>query len=163
YSTETGKREGRLSFNVGQGTQDLGFRSDTDILFVTRPATKVTFRVRDFDDRPTTGSFLIRDRQGRVYPSQAKRLAPDFAFHEQIYRGDGERVKLPAGDYTIECARGPEYLPQTESVTLSGKPQPLTFRLQRWVDPSRLGWWSGDHHIHAAGCAHYTNPTEGVS
>jgi hypothetical protein len=25
-----------------------------------------------------------------------------------------------------------------------------------------LGWWSGDHHIHAAGCAHYTNPTEGV-
>ena len=25
-----------------------------------------------------------------------------------------------------------------------------------------MGWWSGDHHIHAAGCAHYTNPTEGV-
>ncbi|SVA54354.1 uncharacterized protein METZ01_LOCUS107208 [marine metagenome] len=25
-----------------------------------------------------------------------------------------------------------------------------------------MGWWSGDHHIHAAGCAHYKNPTEGV-
>ena len=24
------------------------------------------------------------------------------------------------------------------------------------------GFYSGDHHIHAAGCAHYTNPTEGV-
>ena len=23
------------------------------------------------------------------------------------------------------------------------------------------GFYSGDHHIHAAGCAHYTNPTEG--
>src|SRR5207248_11383198 len=38
YSKVTGKREARLSFNVGQGTQDLGFRSDTDILFTTRPA-----------------------------------------------------------------------------------------------------------------------------
>ena len=30
------------------------------------------------------------------------------------------------------------------------------------MDPSLSGWWSGDHHIHAAGCAHYLNPTEGV-
>jgi hypothetical protein len=30
------------------------------------------------------------------------------------------------------------------------------------VDPAKHGWWSGDHHIHAAGCLHYTNPTEGV-
>src|SRR5713101_4982240 len=109
YSKEAGKREARLSFNVGQGTQDLGFRSDTDILFITRPATKVTFRVRDSDDRPTTGSFLIRDSQKRVYPSQAKRLAPDFAFHPQIYRADGEYVLLPPGEYSVEYTRGPEY------------------------------------------------------
>ena len=25
-----------------------------------------------------------------------------------------------------------------------------------------MGWWSGDHHIYAAGCAHYNNPSEGV-
>ena len=25
------------------------------------------------------------------------------------------------------------------------------------------GWYSGDHHIHAAGCAHYESPTEGVT
>ena len=25
-----------------------------------------------------------------------------------------------------------------------------------------MGWYSGDHHIHAAGCAHYEKPTEGV-
>jgi hypothetical protein len=34
--------------------------------------------------------------------------------------------------------------------------------VQRWIDPSKTGWWSGDHHIHAAGCAHYVKPTEGV-
>src|SRR5205807_1164184 len=102
YAKEAGKREARLSFNVGQGTQDLGFRSDIDLLFITRPATKVTFRVLDSDDRPTTGPFLIRDTLGRVYPSQAKRLAPDFAFHPQIYRANGEFVLLPPGQYSVE-------------------------------------------------------------
>jgi hypothetical protein len=41
-------------------------------------------------------------------------------------------------------------------------PQTLTFRLERWIDPAKMGWFSGDHHIHAAGCAHYERPTEGV-
>ncbi|OYW11006.1 MAG: hypothetical protein B7Z55_19955 [Planctomycetales bacterium 12-60-4] len=36
------------------------------------------------------------------------------------------------------------------------------FQLERWVDPAKLGWISGDHHIHAAGCSHYERPTEGV-
>jgi len=38
----------------------------------------------------------------------------------------------------------------------------LDFTVRRWIDPLKFGYVSGDHHIHAAGCAHYTNPTEGV-
>jgi len=34
--------------------------------------------------------------------------------------------------------------------------------VRRWIDPAAFGWWSGDHHIHTAGCAHYTSPSEGV-
>jgi hypothetical protein len=162
YSKEAGKREARLSFNVGQGTQDLGFRSDTDILFITRPATKVTFRVRDSDDRPTTGSFLIRDSQKRVYPSQAKRLAPDFAFHPQVYRVDREYVLLPPGEYSVEYTRGPEYRKKNQRLVVKESPMEIAFHLDRWIDPARMGWYSGDHHIHAAGCAHYEKPTEGV-
>src|SRR5207302_835723 len=33
----------------------------------------------------------------------------------------------------------------------------------RWIHPAAAGWFSGDHHIHAAGCAHYESPTEGVT
>jgi hypothetical protein len=33
---ETGKREATLKFDVGQGTQDLGFRAEVPILFVVR-------------------------------------------------------------------------------------------------------------------------------
>ena len=27
---------------------------------------------------------------------------------------------------------------------------------------SKLGWFSADHHVHAAGCSHYDSPEEGV-
>ncbi|MBM3734704.1 MAG: hypothetical protein FJW39_02870 [Acidobacteria bacterium] len=163
YSKDSGKREGKLLFDVGQGSQDLGFRNEVDILFTARPAAKITLRVLDFDDKPTTGSFLIRDDRNRVYPSQAKRLAPDFFFHPQVYRADGESVALPPGKYTVEYSRGPEYRKRVQKVNVPDfNPQTLTFRLERWIDPAKLGWYSGDHHIHAAGCAHYERPTEGV-
>src|SRR5262249_1045154 len=80
-SLAAGKREAKLSFNVGQGTQDIGFRNDVDILFNCLPSIDVTLRVLDEHGKPATASFLIRDAQGNVYPSRAKRLAPDFAFH----------------------------------------------------------------------------------
>jgi hypothetical protein len=162
YSRDAGQREAKLVFNVGQGTQDLGFRSEADILFKCLPAHEVKFHVLDDNEQPTTAMFVIRDPQHRVYPSQAKRLAPDFAFHPQVYRADGETIRLPEGDFEIEFTRGPEYIVQHQPLQVRGTDQSATFKLRRWIDPSKLGWWSGDHHIHAAGCAHYTQPTEGV-
>jgi len=92
-----------------------------------------------------------------------KRLAPDFGFHPQIYRADGEKLKLPAGSYTVEFSRGPEYLVKSQDIkVVAGQPQTFTFRLERWIDPAKMSWYSGDHHIHAAGCLHYENPTQGV-
>ncbi|MBI4909560.1 MAG: CehA/McbA family metallohydrolase [Acidobacteria bacterium] len=162
YSRDAGRREAKLVFDVGQGTQDLGFRSEVDILFRAQQSAKLTLRVLDEDDKPTTGAFLIRDKAGRVYPAQAKRLAPDFFFHPQVYRANGESVALPPGDYTVMYTRGPEYVKKTQNFRVESKPLEMTFRLERWIDPAKMGWYSGDHHIHAAGCAHYEKPTEGV-
>ncbi len=78
-----------------------------------------------------------------------------------MYRADGEVISLPAGNFTITASRGPEYLSETRRLVVSGD-QDLAFQLQRWIDPSRSGYYSGDHHIHSAGCSHYENPTEGV-
>jgi hypothetical protein len=163
YSRDAGKREAKVGFNVGQGSQDIGFRNEADILFTCLPATEVTLRVLDEDGRPTTASFIVRDAQGRTYPSRAKRLAPDFAFHPQVYRADGEKLLLAAGEYNFEFTRGPEYVVKRQTVKIvAGGPQTLRFKLERWIDPARRGWYSGDHHIHAAGCSHYETPTEGV-
>ncbi len=162
YSRDVGQREAKFSFDVGQGTQDLGFRGELDMLFACLSSQPITLRVFDEQNLPTIGAFVIRDKLGRVYPSQAKRLAPDLAFQQQIYRADKEVIKLPAGVYSVDFSRGPESVPQQRMLVVEDHPQTLGVVVRRWIDPSLFGWWSGDHHIHAAGCAHYSQPTEGV-
>src|SRR5947207_1446637 len=44
YSRDRGKREAKISFNVGQGTQDIGFRNDVDLLLDCRPSNDITLR-----------------------------------------------------------------------------------------------------------------------
>ena len=162
YSRDAGRREAKLAFDVGQGTQDIGFRNSVAVLFNCQPAVPVTLRVVDHDGKPTTGQFVIRDARGRVYPARSRRLEPDFFFHDQIYRHDGESVRLPSGTYNVSFSRGPEYENLTRTIVVGDKPQTETFALKRWIHMASKNWFSGDHHIHAAGCAHYEAPTQGV-
>ncbi len=173
YARDAGPREATLSMHVGQGTQDLGFRSELPILFECRPAITVPLTILDHDGEPTTCSLVVRDSFGRVYPNPSRRLAPDFFFHEQVYRSSGESIELPRGEYTIDAYRGPEYevtrlliaidTPKDIGSDAAQTAMPVTIQLKRWIHMARHGWFSGDHHVHAAGCAHYENPSEGVT
>ena len=63
----------------------------------------------------------------------------------------------------MQFGRGPEYRLMERKVVIPEKGEAnIAVKLERWISPSDYGFYSGDHHIHAAGCAHYTNPTEGV-
>jgi len=163
YSRDAGKREAKLVFDVGQGTQDLGFRNEISLLFDCTPAVEVALEILDDNGQPTTGQFVFRDSRGRVYPSMSRRLAPDFFFHEQIYRHSGETVRLPPGKYHVTYTRGPEYRMAEREITVPNSASHReSFRLARWIKLADYGWFSGDHHVHAAGCKHYESPTEGV-
>jgi hypothetical protein len=66
--------------------------------------------------------------------------------------------------FSLETSRGPEYVRQVRNLTISDdKNQRLDVPLTRWINPAESGFYSGDHHIHAAGCSHYDNPTQGVT
>src|SRR5215212_7228591 len=82
YSHESGRREATITFDAGQGTQDLGFRAEVPVLFDVKPAVAVKLKVSDHDGAPTTGRFQFVDQQGHVFPPQAKRLAPDLFFQK---------------------------------------------------------------------------------
>jgi hypothetical protein len=164
FSRDAGQRSAKLSFNVGQGSQDVGFLNETTILFDIAPARRITLHVVDELGNPTMASFTFRDTLDRIYPNPAKRLAPDFFFQPQVYRADGESISLPVGSYTVSVTGGPEYVTEERRFRVeSGEPKELSFQLKRWIDPAKYGWYSGDHHIHAAGCSHYENPSEGVT
>lgn len=164
YSSESGKREATIQFDVGDGTQDLGFRGDLPILFTVKPVRPVKLKIIDHDGTPTAARLLFKDKTGRVYPPQAKRLAPDFFFQPHIYRNNGQKVLLPTGKVSMQYSRGPEYRILQKEISISAdKENEIEIQLKRWVDPMNFGFYCGDHHIHAAGCAHYTSPTEGVT
>jgi hypothetical protein len=176
YSKDAGKREVEIGFNVGQGSQDIGFRNTMHVLFDISPAVKITLNIKDDDGTPAMASFVFTDSIQRtpgklagVYPLPSRRVAaydeyPDFFFQKQIYRTNGEHVFLAPGKYHVTYTRGPEYIRQTKEITVpEGKDSiSLSFQLKRWINLSKLGWYSADHHVHAAGCSHYDSPEEGV-
>jgi len=212
YSKYAGKREVEIGFNVGQGTQDIGFRNTVNILFDIKRSVKVILNVKDDDGSPTTASFIFRDgieriindsvkdirrskvdyrftlaqleyqepwfssegykvpaRLTGIYPLPSRRVAaydeyPDFFFQPQVYRSDGEHVLLPPGKYNVTFTRGPEYITQTKQIVVPNSVDSVkaSFQLKRWINTAKLGWYSADHHVHAAGCTHYESPEEGV-
>lgn len=161
-AVEPGRVATVLTFDVGQGTQDTGFRSDLLLNFLAAETHELRLRPLDEEGKETTAAFEIRDAEGRSWPPQPNRVEPDFRFHPQVYRVAGETVSLPPGTYRVRTTRGPEYLPSEREIEITGGGAELEIPLQRWIDPAARGWWSGDHHIHAAGCKHYESPTEGV-
>jgi hypothetical protein len=167
YSSEAGRREATIGFDVGRGTQDLGFRGEVPVLFEVQPAIPVKVSIKDENGLPTVARLTIRDQRGRIYPPQAKRLAPDLFFQPHIYRQDGSAVLLPPGEFEVLSTRGPEYVERVTHLSVPTTHQPagpsLEIQLRRWVDPTRSGFYCGDHHIHGAGCSHYQVPTEGVT
>ncbi|OYW25114.1 MAG: hypothetical protein B7Z55_00270 [Planctomycetales bacterium 12-60-4] len=163
YSSEAGRREATLAFDIGQGTQDLGFRAEVPVLLDVQPAVTVKLDIQDFDGQATTARLTFTNAQGQVFPPQARRLAPDFFFQKHLYRPSGATVLLPPGELTMAASRGPEYRTLKSQVTIpASKETTLPVKLERWINAADFGYYSGDHHIHAAGCAHYTSPTEGM-
>ena len=154
YSSESGRRSAVLELEG----------ASTAVEFDIAPAVPVRLVLHEEDLAPTTARLSFTDRLGHVYPPQPKRLAPDLFFQKQIYRYDGETVLLPPGEFKVTYSRGPEYLALQKDVTVprTGEAS-LALVLRRWIHPKKYGYYSGDHHIHAAGCAHYSKPSEGVN
>ncbi|MEO5891996.1 MAG: CehA/McbA family metallohydrolase [Ferruginibacter sp.] len=208
YCKDAGQREAEIGFNIGQGTQDIGFRNSVSVLFNSVASVKVTLHIKDDDGTPSMASFLITDGIEHIlddsvntisktdfrlvaaqkeyqafadpsykvpgtlvgiYPLPSRRIAaydeyPDFFFQPQVYRTDGEHVQLPPGRYKVSFTRGPEYIPQKMQLLIPAgvSSYDASFQLKRWINMEKLGWYSADHHVHAAGCSHYESPEEGV-
>jgi hypothetical protein len=137
-----------------------GFQADFDAL----PSRDVSLHVTDWDGAGCVAGIIVTDEMGRLYPAPAHRIEPDFPFQPQVYRAHGETLRLPDGRFTVVASRGPEYLSTSQTLVVGSSADPrLSIDLTRWINAPQLGWYPGDSHIHAAGCAHYEIPTQGVT
>lgn len=121
--------------------------------FTSKPASVVSLQISDTDGRGNICSLLILDEASRLYPAPAHRIEPDVSYQPQIYRADGESIRLPPGRYSITASRGPEYLSQRHELLVS-QGGALATKLERWIDPAQHHWYSSDPHVHPEGQAY---------
>jgi hypothetical protein len=100
---EAGKREAKLTFHVGQGTQDLGFRGETDLLFESQATFPLTIGMRDEDDNSLEGAVQIHDQKGRAFPSVLSRTKEIPLLPPDLSCKDGTTLRLPPGNYKVLC------------------------------------------------------------
>jgi hypothetical protein len=141
-------RVGLASIPAARRYECLGI----DIEFKCSAARTLQLGIKDTDGLGTTASLFIRDSAERLYPAPAHRIEPDLTYQTQIYRADGETLRLPAGQYRIVALRGPEYLRcERDFVVEADSSTALSLKLERWIHPTRLGWYPGEPHIHPEG------------
>ena len=124
YVRDAGQREATLAADVGQGSQDIGFRNDAPILFTAqavgrRDAARAR-RARPADRR---APFVIRDAQRPRLPvagqaAGARLRLPPAGLPRR--RRDG--AAAPRAPTTSRSRRGPEYVPQRQRVTVGREP-----------------------------------------
>ena len=55
---------------------------------------------------------------------------------------------LPRGDVIVDVARGYEYEPIRQQVTIQSGQRELELRIKRWYHANESRWFSGDSHVH---------------
>lgn len=148
---------------VSVGWIQLGQKTP-ETSFECLPSRDIKLDIRDWDGAGCVASLIVKDSAGRLYPAPAHRLAPDLTFQPQVYRAHGETLRLPDGRYSVESWRGPEYERRTQELVVgdANVGGVTAIELRRWINAAALGWYPGDTHIHAAGCSHYSVPSQGV-
>ena len=72
-------------------------------------------------------------------------IQPDGSF----YVDGAFDVRLPPGTYTLAISKGFEYLRETQAIELkAGSSVRREYKMRRWMDMPRRGWYSADDHIH---------------
>ena len=133
------------------------------------PTGTLRIAVRDASGAPTPARISVLGPDGRSHaPTEAWHHADEaydraerrFEYGYFHTRGSAT-VTVPAGRYTVEVSRGPEYRVLTRTVdVVGGAVAPLRVSLAPLDNLQARGWYSGDLHVHMNyGGAYRNDPT----
>jgi hypothetical protein len=122
---------------------------------------QVHLRINDAaTGKPTPVRLRITDAEGRYYAPYgrltefATGVNQDVGGNVQLgakkwaYIDGACEILLPPGKLHVEIAKGPEYKPIDEEVTLLAGKMSMRFTIERWCDMRSQGWYSGDTRVH---------------
>ena len=98
----------------------------------------------------------VRATNGEYYDNEVRSLAysgraayPFWKEPATYFVSKPFSISLPAGKWRLAVARGLEYVPIFKEFEIApGADHRQEVLLRRWVDMPRLGWYSGDNHVH---------------
>ncbi len=96
--------------------------------------------------KPTHARIQLQDADGEYrYPRGGVPYKKDL--HFTIYGGFS--IHLPRGIAHILIEKGKEYEGISDTIEISeGEVTTRLFEMRRWIDMAKLGWYSGDTHVH---------------
>ncbi|MCO6456246.1 MAG: CehA/McbA family metallohydrolase [Pirellulaceae bacterium] len=105
--------------------------------------------VRLYIQGPQGGWFFARSSSPRGSAVEyRKQRGPNSVEMHTTLSADPFECELPPGAYTLTVERGKEYFPLETQVVVGDEPVQVRLKLQRWINMSQHGWYSGDTHVH---------------
>jgi hypothetical protein len=102
--------------------------------------------VDDATGAPLAARVAVTNPDGRFVEIEGKHEHVQYLGKRWCYVDGSFALTVPESGATIEIRRGLETLPL--SATIPGKGGQETFRLRRWIDMRRQGYFNGDMHAH---------------
>ncbi|MBS0204000.1 MAG: CehA/McbA family metallohydrolase [Planctomycetes bacterium] len=130
------------------------------VVAAAEPVVTLRGRVLDFDtQQPVAARIYIQGADGKwFFPKSASPDGTAIEFKRQAGPTSLEQhvtlsahpfvVDVPAGKCTITIERGKEYRSLTSEIDVGPETKEISFAIKRWIEMSRLGWYSGDVHAH---------------
>ncbi|MBZ0255521.1 CehA/McbA family metallohydrolase, partial [bacterium] len=111
---------------------------------------RLVWKVNGRDRRPSNGLEFSQQMDSQGSPSGRRMAQMPGGFEGPYWCVPGPfEMRLPPGEWQVIIRRGVEHVPIQDSFTVkSGKITVKTYRPKRWVDMRKLGWYSGDEHVH---------------
>ena len=139
-------------------------------LVYKRPMGKLRVKIVDDGTSGVTAARVhLNAADGRSYAPQESWLRVDWIMYDHMdekeyhyFHTDGEfEIDLPPGKTTLGVAKGFEFLPVDQEVTVrEDRPESVTIRLKRLDKARDKGWWDGGNHFHMNYSGVYYNPPE---
>ena len=117
-----------------------------------QPMGRLRVVVQDETGKVTGARFQIRSQDGKSWAPQGALervsvVTGDHYFYPPAV--GGFTVDLPAGRFLVEVMKGFQYHPLSQGVEIvDHQTKAISFALKRVANFDRLGWYSGDNHLH---------------